>query len=97
MVLVVRLEPTEREAIKEIVARRDPSARVFLFGSRTRPDAHGGDIDLLIASEKLARGDLRQIKLDLQDRLGMQHFDLVVFGTQPSAFVRAIAEEAIAL
>jgi predicted nucleotidyltransferase len=97
MVLGVRLEPIEREAIKEIVARRDPSARVFLFGSRTRPDARGGDIDLLIASEKLARGDLRQIKLDLQDRLGMQHFDLVVLGMQPSAFVRAIAEEAIAL
>ena len=97
MVGRVRLDPEEREGIKAVVARRDAHARVFLFGSRTDPDARGGDIDLLIASETLGRADLRQIRIDLQDRLGPQHFDLVVLGPQPSAFARAVAERAVAL
>ncbi len=97
MVGRVRLEPEEREAIKAVVARRDAHARVFLFGSRTNPDARGGDIDLLIASQTLDRADLRQIRIDLQDSLGPQHIDLVVLGRQPSTFARAVAEKAVAL
>jgi predicted nucleotidyltransferase len=93
----VRLEPDERAAIKAVIARRDPAARVFLFGSRTDPAARGGDIDLLIASSSLGRAELREIRLDLQDRLDPQHFDLVVLGPQPTAFARAVATGAVAL
>mgnify|MGYP001610847088 CR=1 FL=1 len=93
----MRLQPEERAAIKAVVARRDPRARVYLFGSRTDPNARGGDIDLLIATETLGRADLRQIRLDLQDCLGAQHFDLVVLGPRPSVFARAVAEDAVAL
>jgi predicted nucleotidyltransferase len=97
MVSPVRLDPTERDAIKTAVARRDPLARVYLFGSRTDPKSRGGDIDLLIASAGLSRSDLRQLRIDLQDRLGRQHFDLVLLGPQPSAFARSIADKAIPL
>jgi predicted nucleotidyltransferase len=93
----MRLRPEERETIKQVVARRDPRARVYLFGSRAKPAVRGGDIDLLIESETLGRSEVRQIRLDLQDRLGMQHFDLVLLGPRPSAFARAVAEEAVAL
>jgi uncharacterized protein len=93
----VRLPPEERATIKAIVARRDPDARIFLFGSRTDPDARGGDIDLLIESGSLDRAQLRQIRLDLQDGLGPQQIDLVLLGPSPSAFARAVAEHALPL
>jgi len=93
----VRLQPEERAIIKAVVARRDPEARVYLFGSRADVKARGGDIDLLIDSRSLGRSQLRQIRLDLQDRLGVQHFDLVLLGSNPSAFARAVAPHAVPL
>jgi predicted nucleotidyltransferase len=97
MVSGMRLRPEERETIKAVVARRDPQARVYLFGSRTDSAARGGDLDLLIDSATLGRPDVRQLRLNLQDCLGAQHFDLVLLGPRPSAFARAVATEAVAL
>jgi hypothetical protein len=65
----VRLQPDECDATKTTVARRDPQARVFPFGSRLDAGARGGDIDLPLTSDGRNRADLRQTRPDLQDRL----------------------------
>jgi len=45
----MRLTPSQIEVIREGAAQLAGSAaRVWLFGSRTRDDARGGDVDLMI-------------------------------------------------
>jgi hypothetical protein len=57
----------------------------------------GGDIDLLIHSDQLDRAALRDLRIDLQDALGAQHFDLVLHSNTPGAFARQAAAESIPL
>lgn len=93
----MRLTLQQRHAILAQVRRYDPHAIVRLFGSRARDDTRGGDIDLVIHSDRFDRATLRELRLDLQDALGEQHFDLVLHGRRPSAFVRNVDREAVSL
>ena len=93
----MRLTDHERRAILAQVRRHDPQARVRIFGSRARDDVRGGDIDLLIYSDRLNRAALRELRIDLQDALGQQHFDLILHGRRPSAFARSVAGKAVSL
>jgi predicted nucleotidyltransferase len=74
----MRLSPEAVQAIREEVARADPQAEVWLFGSRTRDEAKGGDIDLLVVSERLGFADELRLRAALLDRIGWQRLDLVV-------------------
>ena len=50
----MRLLDTQRQAIKAIVTEIvGPDSQVWLFGSRTDDTKKGGDIDLLISTEKI--------------------------------------------
>jgi len=93
----MRLTDAERTAIKEVVARHDPAARVLLFGSRTDDRKRGGDIDLLIESPSLDRAGVRAIRLDLEDRIGEQKIDIVILGPDRNVFALAVAEDALPL
>ncbi|MBC7367398.1 MAG: hypothetical protein H7343_11415 [Undibacterium sp.] len=77
----MRLTDAERTAIKEVVARHDPAARVLLFGSRTDDGKRGGD--LLMDSPTLDRAGVRAIRLDLEDRIGEQKIDIVILRPRP--------------
>jgi predicted nucleotidyltransferase len=73
----MRLTNSEAEAIREEVSRMDPEAELYLYGSRTDDSARGGDIDLLVVSDKLTFRDTLRLRIQILDRIGEQQLDLV--------------------
>jgi uncharacterized protein len=74
----MRLTESEVAAIREEVARLDPKAEIYLFGSRVDDAARGGDVDLLVISDSLAFRDVLRLRIQILDRIGWQQLDLVV-------------------
>ncbi|MCP4700418.1 MAG: nucleotidyltransferase domain-containing protein [Gammaproteobacteria bacterium] len=76
-----------------------PDAGVYLFGSRTDDAAKGGDIDILILSEKpVDSKTARQIRVNFYKRFDWQKLDLVNFTFAEShPFKTLIMNEAIKL
>ncbi|MEO7297096.1 MAG: nucleotidyltransferase domain-containing protein [Verrucomicrobiota bacterium] len=74
----MRLGVQEAKAIHEEVGHLDSAAEVYLYGSRTDDSAKGGDIDLLVVSDKLNFRDLLQLRSRILDRIGWQQLDLVI-------------------
>jgi len=93
----MRLEPQHREAIVRTIRAYDPDATVYLFGSRVDDGARGGDIDLLVISQRLTREQLIDAKLDLYDQLGEQKIDLLVTDTPRTAIERIARKEGVPL
>ena len=74
----MRLAADEVRSIREEVARRDREAEIWLFGSRTDDARRGGDIDLLVVSERIGFAEELGLKAAILDRIGWQHLDLIV-------------------
>ncbi len=74
----MRLGANEVEAIREEVRRLDAAAEIYLYGSRTNDLAKGGDIDLLVVSDKLGFRDVLRLRTRILDRIGWQQLDLLV-------------------
>ena len=91
----MRLSPAEVAVIREEVARFDPAARVWLFGSRADDRARGGDIDLLVRSDSIGFGDKVLLKVRILDRIGSQQLDLVTAPASRSAaeWIEAVTRE----
>jgi predicted nucleotidyltransferase len=90
----------------EIAAIRDaalqvfgPGVRVWLFGSRTRPDARGGDIDLLITPPQKCHDPAdalhRKIRFLglLEQSLGEQKLDVIIESPGDARPIVRIAHE----
>lgn len=91
----MRLSVYEIKTIKETVAQYDSNAEVYLFGSRTDDNARGGDIDLLVISQKINFDDKISLRLDLKDRLGNHKIDLLLKKTTDTAFASMAKDEGI--
>ena len=92
----MRLSAKEQRIIRDIVSKYDPDANVYLYGSRTRDDLRGGDIDLLVFSDKITFSDKIGILSDLKALLDDQKFDLTLSPQQPiDAFVKQALAGAI--
>jgi len=74
----MRLGPTELSVIRREVGRMDPTAEVYLYGSRVDDSARGGDIDLLVVSENLNFRDVLRLRTRILDGIGWQQLDLSV-------------------
>lgn len=72
----MRLRTNEVKAISEEIRRADPSAEIYLYGSRVDDSAKGGDIDLLVLSDQLGFRDLLRLRIRILDRIGWQQLDL---------------------
>lgn len=88
----MRLTEAQQAAVVGAIRARDPDARVYLFGSRLNDKARGGDIDLLVISDRIAFEDEWGIRRDILDRIGWQKLDLIV---RRSDARDAIAEHAL--
>lgn len=74
----MRLGTNEAKAIVEEIRRLDPAAEIYLYGSRANDLAKGGDIDLLVVSDKLGFRDVLRLRTRILDRIGWQQLDLLV-------------------
>lgn len=74
----MRLEPGQVQAIQEEIGRFDADATVYLYGSRADDSAKGGDIDLLVVSDRLGFRELLRLRTAILDRIGWQQLDMVV-------------------
>lgn len=68
----------QADAIREEVHRADAQAEVYLFGSRVDDAARGGDIDLLVVSDRVDFRGLLELRRRILDRIGWQQLDVVV-------------------
>lgn len=99
----MRLSEFEIDTIKSLAKLHFGSkVEVFLFGSRTKNQLRGGDIDLFIRNKD---GELLKIRTkidfitDLVMRIGEQKIDVVLENpvTKDSNFVKTIYQTAIQL
>ncbi|MFC1616677.1 nucleotidyltransferase domain-containing protein [Candidatus Margulisiibacteriota bacterium] len=93
----MRLNNKEIVSIKETVLEYDPEALIYLFGSRVDPQKKGGDIDLLVLSQKLTEKDKTKIRLGLFDKLGEQKIDLIIAKDLKKPFVRIAHDQGVLL
>lgn len=93
----VRLSKDEISAIWETVHALDTEALVYLFGSRTDKQKRGGDIDLLVMSQKLTGSDAGKIRWRLWELLGEQKIDIVIAADATDPFVRIALNEGVLL
>ncbi len=93
----MRLKDSEIKIIVESIKTRDNDAQVYLFGSRVHDFKKGGDIDLLVISQKLNYTDSVKIRQRLHGRLGEQKIHLVLAKDLEKPFIRMAYSEGIPL
>lgn len=74
----MRLTKKEISSIKRNVLQFDEDAKVFLFGSRAIKSAKGGDIDILVISDKIGFLEKIKIKTGIFKEIEYQKLDLVI-------------------
>ena len=85
----MRLKDQEIRVIKDAVHSFDRNAKIFLFGSRVDDKKRGGDIDLIIVSEKINFKDKLRIYTNIFKKLEEQKIDILLYnGKDDNFFVR---------
>ena len=94
----MRLKQNEVALLKEKLASLSKEAKLYLFGSRADDTKKGGDIDLLVVSEKLAKRDLRHLRLAFFKVFGEQKIDILLDdGSFKKPFHKMISQKAVLL
>lgn len=93
----MRLSNLEISAIKSSVLLFDDNAKVYLFGSRVDNKLKGGDIDILVLSQKIKQTDSYLIKSKIFEKLEEQKIDLVIKKKLDDAFSKYISKSSIEL
>lgn len=94
----MRLYKEQVQVLKSKLATLSVDAKLYLFGSRVDDNARGGDIDLLVVSDKLTKKDLRVLRVDFFKHFGEQKLDIVLDnGEFKNPFTRHIFQKAVLL
>ena len=86
----MRLSQKEISAIKNNILGFDPGAKIYLFGSRTNDKAKGGDIDVLVISDKIGFHEKAKIRIGIFKEIDEQKLDLVIKKDFEDVFVKMI-------
>lgn len=93
----MRLREEEKKSILKAIRHIDSAARIFLFGSRVDDTLRGGDIDILILTEKMTYDDKLAVKKEVFHELEEQKIDIVISKDRDEPFVKMIYEQGIEL
>ncbi len=93
----MRLSSSEITAIRDTIRTLDPDARIYLFGSRADDAKRGGDIDLLIFSDRLQPDDRGRIRWSLWELIGEQKIDIIVARDDTDPFIRIALKQGVAI
>ena len=94
----MRLSQEGIDVLKTKLCSLSSEAKLYLFGSRTDDDKQGGDIDLLVVSQKLTKKDLRLLRIDFFQAFGEQKLDIILDkGDFENPFNKLISQKAILL
>lgn len=78
----MRLSPHDHAAIVRATTEvAGDDARVWLFGSRTRDDLRGGDIDLLVELPRRCEAPVRlagQLSARIERAIGLRKIDILI-------------------
>ncbi|MEP6926041.1 MAG: nucleotidyltransferase domain-containing protein [Ginsengibacter sp.] len=86
----MRLTEKEISTIKKNILSFDTDAKIYLFGSRVNDKAKGGDIDVLIISNKIGFNEKLKITTGIFKEIEEQKIDLVVKKDFNDVFVKMI-------
>lgn len=93
----MRLSNFEISAIKDSVRLFDGTAKVYLFGSRVDDKLKGGDIDILVLSEKIKQADSYLIKAKIFEKLDEQKIDLIIKDKFDDPFSKYVFKSSVEL
>lgn len=93
----MRLSMPERKIIRRCIRSFDPQARIYLFGSRANDNARGGDIDLLIISNKINFIDKIKLKVMIFKEIEEQKIDMLITHDTKKPFVKLSLHEGVRL
>ena len=74
----MRISEIEKTTIVNAILEKDKDAQIFLFGSRTDDLKKGGDIDILVQSDKIGLLEIVKIKSTIFKNIQEQKIDLLV-------------------
>lgn len=89
----MRLSEKEKQIIVTAVLSFDQDAAIYLFGSRVNDKKRGGDIDLLVLSNKLNFKDKIRIKKYIFTHLDEQKIDIVISSDEYDPFIKMVKDE----
>lgn len=89
----MRLSKKEISAIKNNILNFDQNAKIYLFGSRVNDNAKGGDIDVLVISDKIGFNEKMKIRTGIFNEIEEQKLDLVVKKDLEDVFVKMIEQD----
>ena len=76
----MRIAAVQKKIICDYWKEKEPSSQVYLFGSRVDDSKKGGDIDILVLTDrKLHHTDLFKMKQVFFSKFGEQKMDVVSF------------------
>jgi predicted nucleotidyltransferase len=95
----MRLNPEIALYLKQLIQEKIPGSTVYLFGSRADDKLRGGDIDLMILTDKPAdKRIFRKIRVDFIKKYGWRKIDLVNFTySNESSFQKLITRQCVQL